>query len=37
VVEHASADPRTQENPLVTGEFGLQFYAGVPLKTHDGH
>lgn len=37
VVEHASADPRTQEHPLVTGEFGLEFYAGVPLRTHDGH
>ena len=37
VVEQASADPRTQEHPLVTGEFGLEFYAGVPLKTHDGH
>jgi diguanylate cyclase (GGDEF)-like protein len=37
VVEHASADPRTQEHPLVTGGFGLQFYAGVPLRTHDGH
>ena len=37
VVENASADPRTQEHPLVTGEFGLEFYAGVPLRTHDGH
>jgi two-component sensor histidine kinase len=23
-------------NPLVAGEFGLRFYAGVPLRTHDG-
>jgi diguanylate cyclase (GGDEF)-like protein len=37
VVENASSDPRTLEHPLVTGEFGLEFYAGVPLKTHDGH
>ncbi len=37
VVENASSDPRTQEHPLVTGEFGLEFYAGVPLRTHDGH
>jgi diguanylate cyclase (GGDEF)-like protein len=37
VVEHASADPRTQEHPLVSGPFGLEFYVGVPLKTHDGH
>jgi diguanylate cyclase (GGDEF)-like protein len=37
VVEHASADPRTQEHPLVAGGFGLEFYVGVPLRTHDGH
>jgi diguanylate cyclase (GGDEF)-like protein len=37
VVENASADPRTQEHPLVAGPFGLEFYAGVPLRTHDGH
>lgn len=37
VVEHASSDPRTQEHPLVTGSVGLEFYVGVPLKTHDGH
>jgi PAS domain S-box-containing protein len=23
-------------NPLVAGEFGLRFYVGVPLRTHDG-
>lgn len=37
VVENASTDPRTQEHPLVTGPFGLEFYVGVPLRTHDGH
>jgi len=37
VVEHASADPRTQEHPLVTGPLKLEFYVGVPLKTYDGH
>jgi diguanylate cyclase (GGDEF)-like protein len=37
LVENASADPRTQEHPLVTGRFGLEFYVGVPLKTYDGH
>ncbi|GAC1388656.1 MAG: hypothetical protein NVSMB31_03030 [Vulcanimicrobiaceae bacterium] len=37
VVEHASVDPRTMANPLVAGEFGLQFYAAAPLRTHDGH
>ncbi len=37
VVTDAAADPRTLVNPLVAGEFGLRFYAGVPLTTHDGH
>ncbi len=37
LVENASADPRTQEHPLVAGPFGLEFYVGVPLRTHDGH
>lgn len=37
VIEDARADPRAKENPLVAGEFGLQFYAGVPLRTPDGH
>jgi diguanylate cyclase (GGDEF)-like protein len=36
-VENASADPRTQEHPLVAGGFGLEFYIGIPLKTFDGH
>lgn len=33
----ASADPRSLANPLVAGEFGLRFYAGVPLTTSDGY
>ena len=37
VVESAGSDPRTQEHPLVAGPFGLEFYVGVPLTTHDGH
>jgi GAF domain-containing protein len=37
LVEDARNDPRTLTNPLVAGEFGLQFYAGVPLHTHDGY
>ncbi|MDK1359803.1 protein kinase [Arthrobacter sp. zg-Y1219] len=37
VVSDARADPRTLANPLVAGEFGLQFYAGVPLSTRDGY
>ncbi len=37
VVEDARSDPRSLANPLVAGEFGLQFYAGAPLVTRDGH
>lgn len=37
VVNDARTDPRTLANPLVAGEFGLQFYAGVPLHTRDGY
>ncbi|MCY0905582.1 GAF domain-containing serine/threonine-protein kinase [Arthrobacter sp. H14-L1] len=37
VVSDALADPHTLTNPLVAGEFGLQFYAGVPLQTVDGY
>jgi GAF domain-containing protein len=37
VVEDAGIDPRTLANPLVAGEFGLRFYAGSPLETHDGY
>lgn len=36
LVNDARNDPRTLANPLVAGELGLQFYAGVPLTTHDG-
>lgn len=37
VVEEARTDPRTLANPLVASDFGLQFYAGAPLHTFDGH
>ena len=37
VIRDAATDPRTLTNPLVAGEFGLQFYAGVPLRTPDGY
>lgn len=37
LVTDAQIDPRTLANPLVAGEMGLRFYAGVPLTTHDGH
>ena len=37
LVKDARNDPRTLTNPLVAGEFGLQFYAAAPLRTPDGH
>lgn len=36
LVTDAATDPRTLANPLVAGEFGLRFYLGIPLTTHDG-
>jgi PAS domain S-box-containing protein len=36
VLEDAQRDIRALANPLVAGEFGLRFYAGVPLRTSDG-
>ena len=37
ILTDARADPRSLANPLVAGDFGLRFYAGVPLRTCDGH
>ncbi|GAA4440538.1 hypothetical protein GCM10023188_37930 [Pontibacter saemangeumensis] len=37
IVENAIEDPRTLTNPLVVSDFGLRFYAAVPLKTMDGY
>ncbi|HEV2044887.1 MAG TPA: histidine kinase dimerization/phosphoacceptor domain -containing protein, partial [Sphingomicrobium sp.] len=37
ILPDASVDPRSLANPLVAGDFGLRFYAGVPLTTDDGH
>ena len=37
IIEDARVDPRSISNSLVAGEFGLQFYAGVPLTSHDGY
>jgi signal transduction histidine kinase len=35
-VDDTLTDPRTLANPLVASEFGLRFYAAVPLKVKDG-
>jgi GAF domain-containing protein len=37
VFENALEEPCLLANPMVTGEFGLRFYAAAPLTTSDGH
>ena len=37
LVEDAKNDIRALANPLVAGDFGLRFYAAVPIKTKDGY
>ena len=36
VFENAKEEPCLLSNPMVHGDFGLQFYAGAPLITADG-
>ncbi|WP_294243641.1 GAF domain-containing protein, partial [uncultured Chryseobacterium sp.] len=36
VFEDALKEPCLMSNPNVIGDFGLRFYAGAPLITHDG-
>ena len=37
IVPDATKDLRFLQHPAVTGESHIRFYAGVPLKTKDGH
>ena len=37
VVENAAEDVRFRNNPLVTGEMGIRFYAGFPVSAMDGN
>ena len=37
IIEDARLDSRALSNPLVAGQLGLQFYAGIPLHTRDGY
>ncbi|QVM85380.1 sensor histidine kinase [Novosphingobium decolorationis] len=37
IIPDARRDPRFADNPFVTAEPGIRFYAGFPLVTRDGH
>lgn len=36
IIEDAKTNPSTKNNSLVTGEFGLRFYAAIPLTVEKG-
>jgi hypothetical protein len=37
VIEDTRLDPRYADNPMVTGEPRIRFYAGYPIESPDGH
>ncbi len=37
IFRDALQEPCLAKNPLVAGEFGLRFYAAVPITTYDGY
>ena len=37
VIDDATRDERFHDNPLVTGDPNIRFYAGVPLRHLNGH
>jgi diguanylate cyclase (GGDEF)-like protein len=37
IVDDATKDPRFCDNPLVTGDPNIGFYAGMPVRSPDGH
>lgn len=36
VVPDATLDPRFADNPLVVGDPGIRFYAGIPVRSREG-